>query len=81
MKHDKIISGKRKPVNVSIDTGIVDAARAVGLNLSQVSEAGLVIAIKRERERRWIEENRAAMESSNAWVERNGLPFAKHRPF
>jgi antitoxin CcdA len=79
MKHDRIASGKRKPVNVSIDTGIVQAAREAGLNLSQASEAGLIVAIKRERERRWVEENRAAIESSNGWLEEHGLPFADLR--
>ncbi|WP_245832634.1 type II toxin-antitoxin system CcdA family antitoxin [Sphingomonas mucosissima] len=75
------MSGKRKPLNVTIDTGIVQAARDAGLNLSKVSEAGLIEAIRHENERRWHEENHAALDSSNRWVERNGLPFAKHRPF
>jgi antitoxin CcdA len=29
----------------------------------------------------WIEENREAIEASNAWVERHGLPLAKYRQF
>lgn len=29
----------------------------------------------------WIEENREAIESSNAWVEKHGLPLAKYRQF
>jgi len=81
MKHDSMLSGRRKPLNVTIDTGIVQAAREAGLNLSEISQAGLIAAVRQERERRWLQENRAALESSNAWVERNGLPFAKHRPF
>lgn len=81
MKHDKLLSGKRKPLNVTIDTGIVQRARDVGLNLSKISEAALVEAIRCEHERRWLEENRAALDSSNKWVEKNGLPFANHRPF
>jgi post-segregation antitoxin (ccd killing protein) len=31
--------------------------------------------------RRWIEENREALLSSNAYVERHGLPLAKHPIF
>lgn len=81
MKHDPIGSGKRKPVNLSLDTGIVAAAREAGLNLSQVSEAGLAAAVGKARRERWVQENRAALESSNAWVEKNGLPFAKYRRF
>lgn len=29
----------------------------------------------------WMEENREAIETSNAWVEKHGLPLAKYRPF
>ena len=29
----------------------------------------------------WIEENREAMEGWNAWVEKNGLPLERYRPF
>lgn len=79
MKHDMISSNKRKPVNLSLDTGVVAAARAAGINLSQVSEAALRAATKAEQERRWKEENREAIESSNAWLEENGLPYAELR--
>ena len=47
MKHDPIASGKRKSVNLSIDTGIVAAAREAGLNLSQISEAALCDAARK----------------------------------
>jgi post-segregation antitoxin (ccd killing protein) len=30
---------------------------------------------------KWREESREAMESSNAWVEKHGLPLAKYRQF
>jgi antitoxin CcdA len=29
----------------------------------------------------WMEENRAAIDGVNAWVEKHGLPLAKHRQF
>lgn len=81
MKHDPIASGKRKPVNLSIDTGVVAAAREAGINLSQVSEAAIRDAAKKERDRLWKEENRAAIEANNAWVETHGLPLEKYRLF
>jgi antitoxin CcdA len=81
MKHDRIASGKRKAVNVSLDTGVVAAARDAGLNLSQVCEAALRTAAKTEQERRWQEDNREAIEANNAWVEKHGLPLAKYRMF
>jgi antitoxin CcdA len=81
MKHDPIASGKRKAVNVSIDTGVVAAAREVGLNLSQVCEAAIRQATKAEQDRRWQEENRAWAEACNEWVEENGLPLERYRMF
>ena len=81
MKHDPIASGKRKSVNMSIDTGIVAAAREAGVNLSQVSEATIRTALQAARDARWQEENREWIEANNAWVEKNGLPLEKYRMF
>lgn len=81
MKHDPIASGKRKSVNLTIDTGVVAAAREAGINLSQACEAALRSAAKLERDRRWKEENRDWAESVNRWVEENGLPLEKYRLF
>lgn len=76
MKHDPIAPRKRKPVNLSLDTGIVAAAREAGVNLSQVSEEAIRRATKAEQERRWKEENRDWIEAHNRWIEENGLPLA-----
>jgi antitoxin CcdA len=81
MRHDPVASGKRKSVNLSIDTGIVAAAREAGVNLSQVSEAAIRAATKVEQDRRWREENRELIEANNAWVEKNGLLLEKYRMF
>ena len=79
MKHDPITSCKRESVNVSVDTGVVAAAREQGLNLSRVTEAALRVAIKAARERRWKEENRAAIAAFGEWYEREGDPLAHLR--
>ncbi len=81
MRQDSIASGKRKPVNLSLDTGVVEAAREMGINLSQACEAALKAAAKVERERLWQEENKDSIEAWNAWVEEHGLPLAKYRQF
>lgn len=81
MRQDSIASGKRKPVNLSLDTGVVEAARAAGINLSQTCEAALRAAAKAERERLWQEENKDSIKAWNVWVEEHGLPLAKYRQF
>ncbi len=79
MKHDPIATGKRKSVNISLDAGVVAAAREAGLNLSKISEQAIKQATKAEQERRWTEENREAIEGWNRWYEKNGDPLAHLR--
>lgn len=75
MRHEKV-SGPKRPTNVSLDAALVDDARALGVNVSAACEAGLRRELKAAREAAWLEENREAIESSNAFVETHGLPLA-----
>ena len=34
-----------------------------------------------KRRQEWREENRASIESWNAWVEENGIPYSEYRQF
>lgn len=81
MRHDPINSGRRKGVNLSLDTGVVAAAREMGINLSQACEAALRDATKRQQEQKWQEENRDWIEAHNRWVQNNELPLEKYRLF
>ena len=71
----------RKAANLSIDVDLLSEAKALSVNISRAAEAGIAEAVRKEKERRWKEENREALESWNAWVEENGLPLAKYRQF
>lgn len=71
----------RKATSISLAKGLLDEARELGINVSRACERGLAEQIAETRRERWLEENREALESSNEWVKRNGLPLAKHRPF
>ena len=72
---------QRKSVNTSIDSRLIEEAKALGINMSRAAEQGIAKAISAEKTRRWQEENKEALESSNEYVRRNGLPLAKHRLF
>lgn len=80
-KHSAILSGRKRATNVSIDSGVIDAAKARGLNISQIAEAALAREIDAARTRQWQEENRAAIEAWNDWVDEHGLPLAEYRQF
>jgi antitoxin CcdA len=71
----------RRRTNLTIRPEYVAEARELGINLSEVMERALIAAIAEARSARWLDENREALESSNAWVETNGLPLAGKRLF
>jgi antitoxin CcdA len=71
----------RKAANLSIDAAVLADAKALDINVSRAAETGIAEAVKAEKGRRWLEENREALESSNVWVEKHGLPLAKYRQF
>jgi antitoxin CcdA len=71
----------RKATNLSARPELVAEARELGINLSDVFERGLKQAIAEARAAAWLADNREALDSSNAWVEANGLPLAGQRLF
>lgn len=80
-KHDADLAGVRKATNVSLDIGVVEEAKRLGINISRACENGLARQIAEERGRIWREENAGAMDTTNAWVEERGLPLGKYRRF
>jgi len=73
--------GKSTRANVSLDKTLLAEAKELGVNVSQASNHGLEQAVKKARAERWLNENREALDSYNAWVEANGLPLSKYRLF
>ncbi len=71
----------RKATNVTINASLLDHAKTLGINVSKASEEGLSRAVAAKQEAIWMLANQSALESSNAYVERHGLPLAKHRNF
>ena len=79
MRHER--PAKKTSANLSINASLIEEAKASGINLSEAAEAGISTALKDERERRWKERNREAIEDHNRWVRENGLPLARYRMF
>ncbi len=74
-------SSPKRTANVSLAESLLAEAKALRINISQAAEAGLIRAVAEKRAELWRQENQAAIESSNAFVEQQGLPLAKHRMF
>lgn len=71
----------RKPTNLSLDSELLKEAKLLGINVSRSAEAGIAEAVKLYKQKKWLQDNASALESSNAYVEANGLPLAQHRQF
>ncbi|WP_017522386.1 type II toxin-antitoxin system CcdA family antitoxin [Pusillimonas noertemannii] len=71
----------KRATNVSLPEDLLSEAKALHINISQAAEAGVAQAIAQARNELWLAENQEAIESSNAYVEKHGLPLAKYRMF
>ena len=72
---------ERKSVRLSIGSRLIEDANALGIDISSIAEAAIAAVVSAEKTRRWQEENREALDSSNDYVRRHRLPLAKYRLF
>jgi antitoxin CcdA len=72
---------RERLTTLSLRADVVEQAEAQGLDLREIAERALRRAIAARREAQWLEEHRGAIESSNRYVEQNGLPLGKYRMF
>ena len=71
----------KKATNLTLDTQLISSARELNVNLSQAAEEGIRTAVKSAQSDAWKKSNKSALESSNDFVEANGLPLAGLRQF
>ena len=74
-------STTRRPTNLSIDAELLIVAKEMGVNISRSAEVGIQQAVKKKLRDLWLQVNKEALMSSNAFVEENGLPLEKFRSF
>jgi len=63
----------KRAVNLFVDTELLDSARRLQVNLSDTLEQRLRAIVKAETEKRWLVDNRAALEAYNRRVAEHGL--------
>jgi antitoxin CcdA len=81
MHNDEDVARATRPTNLSLSISLVEEAKELGVNISLAAASGLEQAVAKRRAERWLQENAAALESYNRFVEKNGLPLEKHRLF
>jgi len=75
---DTVTTTPKKATNVTLAPQMLARARELKINISEAAEQGLAAAISKRMSELWAQENRVALESSNAFVAANGLPLAKY---
>jgi antitoxin CcdA len=62
----------KRPTNLSLNAKVLDAARALGMNLSATVDALLAEEVRRRCGEKWNAENGEAIAAYNARIEREG---------
>ena len=65
-------AGAKRPTNLSVRGDLLDAARALRVNLSALLERALAEELVRLKWRQWREENARAVAGYNRYVKENG---------
>lgn len=74
-------AGVKRAANLSLSVDVLEAAKALNLNVSQLCDAHLRQVVRQEQERRWRADHADFVVAYNATVEAEGLPLAAHRTF
>lgn len=79
MNRPSKIGAPRRPTNISLPADLVDDAKRLGINVSQSCEEGLRREVRKTLGEQWKRDNMEAIESSNEYVRKHGLPLARYR--
>ena len=71
----------RKSTSLSLDADLIARAKDAGVNLSRAAEAGIEQDVRRAEAELWKDENKAAFETYDKFVEEHGILLSKHRMF
>ena len=71
----------KKATNLSLSTDVPQAAKELGINISQVCDTYLRELVRREQARKWREDHADFIAAYNATVEAEGLPLDEWRSF
>ena len=71
----------KRATNITVSKSVLADAKELQINLSKAAERGIAQAIAEKRTELWLIENKHALDSSNEYVEKYGLPLARFRQF
>ena len=71
----------KRAINLSLSADVLDTARSLQLNVSQICDNYLREVVRCEQEHRWREEHADFIAAYNATVETEGLPLEEWKTF
>lgn len=71
----------KRPVNLSLNSKVLEMAREMGMNVSQTVDALLTEEVLKQHWKRWNEDNAEAIADYNARIEREGCFADRYRTF
>lgn len=77
----KFENAQKKATNLSLNSKVLEAAREMGMNLSQTVDTLLADEVKRRYWEKWREDNKGAFAAYNERIARDGIWGAKYRTF
>ncbi|MGD9785939.1 MAG: type II toxin-antitoxin system CcdA family antitoxin [Hyphomicrobiaceae bacterium] len=69
---EKSETAKRRPHSFTVRSDLMSEARALRLNTSRAAEAGIEAAVRKAKEKAWLEENAEAIRAYNERIEKHG---------
>jgi len=75
------VTPPKRVAKVTLSEALLAEAKTLHINVSQAAEIGVAQAVAKKRAALWAQENHEALLSSNAYVDKHGLPLAKYRRF
>lgn len=71
----------KRATNLSLSVDVLDAAKSLQINVSQLCDNHLREVVRGVQERRWREEHADFFAAYNTSIETNGLPLDEWRAF
>jgi antitoxin CcdA len=78
-RSSRIVPPGKRAINLSLSTDVLDAARQLDVNISQVCDSRLREIVRLEQELKWREEHADFVAAYNATIESEGLPLDEWR--
>jgi antitoxin CcdA len=74
-------SAAKRATNLTLSTDVLEAARRLNMNLSQICDTYLRELVREELERSWREEHADFIAAYNACIDAEGLPLNEWKSF